>query len=89
MTSKGNQIGTLMLEIQDAFLTTPDLAMSLNDAVRRFGADRRTCEAILQALVDARVLTATGHGRYQSSFPQMHPHARRSASLPPRHPAAA
>lgn len=89
MTSKRNRICTLMTEIQDAFLTTPDLTMSINNAVRRFGADRLTCEAILQALVDARVLTATAHGRYESSFPQMHPQARRSASSPPQHPAAA
>lgn len=89
MTSKGHRIGTLMMEIQDAFLSTPDLTMSINDAVRRFGADRLTCEAILQALVDARVLTPAGDGRYESSFPQLHPQARRSASSPPQHPAAA
>ena len=79
MTSKGNRIGTLMMEIQGAFLTTPDLTMSINDAVRRFGADRTTCEAILEALVDAKVLVPAGHGRYESSFPQMHRQTRRSA----------
>ena len=82
MTSRGNRICKLMMEIQDAFLTTPDLTMSPNDAVRRFGADRTTCEAILKALVDARVLVPTTRGEYESSFPQMHLQPRRSASSP-------
>ena len=85
MTSKGNRICTLMMEIQDAFLTTPDLTMSINEAVRRFGADRTMCAASLDALVDARVLGPAGDGRYESSFPPPH-QTRRSA---PAHSAAA
>lgn len=74
MTSPGNRICTLIVEIQDAFLKTPDLTLSPADAVRRFGADRITCEAILDALVDARVLTPAKDGGYESAFPQLHPH---------------
>lgn len=74
MTSTASRICRLIVEIQDAFLSTPDLTLSPNDAVRRFGADRVTCEAILEALVDEKVLTPAKHGGYESAFPQLHPH---------------
>jgi hypothetical protein len=74
MTSNRSRICALMLEIQDAFLNTPDLALSTSDAVRRFGTDRITCEAILEALVDARVLTQMTDGLYESAFPELHTH---------------
>ena len=57
MTSAVSRICRLIVKIHDAFLSRPDLTLSPNDAVRRFGADRVTCEAILDALVDAKVLT--------------------------------
>jgi hypothetical protein len=87
MTSKGSRICGLITEIQDAFLTSPDLTMSSNDVVRRFGADRVTCEAILKALVDAKVLAPTTGGGYESAFPRMHLRPRGSASS--RHSTAA
>jgi hypothetical protein len=87
MTTTDNRICSLVMEIQEAFLNTPDLTMSTSDVVRRFGADRMTSEAILCALVDARVLAPAGDDRYESAFPQMHLHPAPSAS--PHHPAAA
>jgi len=85
MTSTGSRICTLLTEIQDAFLRTPDLTLSPTDAVRRFGTDRTTCEAVLDALVDARVLTQANDGAYESAFPQLHPHLQsRHAASPER-----
>jgi len=87
MTSTGSRICTLIVEIQDAFLSTPDLMLSPAEAVGRFGADRITCEAILDALVDARVLQAKD-GAYESAFPQLHPHLQsHRATSPERHTA--
>lgn len=86
MTSTGKRICTLMIEIQDAFLSTPDLTLSPTDAVRRFGADRMTCEAILDALVEARVLTQVKDSVYESAFPQLHPHLQPYAASPAPHP---
>jgi hypothetical protein len=71
-----------MSEIQDAFLNTPDLALSTSDAVLRFGTDRITCEAILDALVDARVLTQVTDDLYESAFPQLHTHRRIATRVP-------
>ena len=81
MISTGNRICTLIVEIQDAFLNTPDLTLSPTDAVRRFGADRITCEAVLDALVDVRVLMPAKDGvatpRHRRSATQ-----RRDAATP-------
>ena len=88
MTTAGSRICTLVMEIQDAFLSTPDLRLSPSDAVRRFGADCITCTAILDALVDASVLAQAEDGVYESAFPQLHPHLQsRHTSAPARHPA--
>jgi hypothetical protein len=76
------------MEIQDAFLTTPGLTMSPSDAVRRFDADHVTCEAILQALVDARVLVPAANGGYESGFALRHRHRPRGPASS-KHPAAA
>ena len=72
MTSTGNRICTLIVEIQDAFLNTPDLTLSPTDAERRFGADRITCEAILDALVDVRVLAPAKDGFYAAASSERH-----------------
>jgi hypothetical protein len=72
MMPTGSQICGLLVRVQDAFLRSPGLILSPPDAVRRFGADRLTCDAILSALVDARVLRRTAAGRYVRAFPQSH-----------------
>lgn len=72
MMPTSNRICRLLMQIQNAFLSTPGLTLSPPDAVRRFGADRLTCDAILSALVDARVLRRTPAGAYARAFPQLH-----------------
>lgn len=72
MTSNCRQICTLTMEIQDAFLDTPELRMSLAEAERRFHADTITCGAVLGVLVDARVLLQRADGAYESAFSQPH-----------------
>ena len=47
------------MRIEGEFLATPGLQMTIAEAERRFGADEITCEAVLEALVDAAVLCKT------------------------------
>jgi hypothetical protein len=72
MMPTSSRICTLLMQIQDAFLSAPGLTLSPLDAVRRFGADHLTCDAILNALVDARVLRRTSAGAYERAFPHFH-----------------
>ena len=57
MTWNSNSIEAPVLRMQNDFLETPALHLTLPQAVRRFGVDKTTCEAVLDALVDAKVLT--------------------------------
>jgi hypothetical protein len=56
--------------IQDAFLEAPALRLTLVETGRRFGADDIACRAVLQALVEAEVLTRTSEGAYVRHFPR-------------------
>ena len=49
-------IEDLVVRIQADFLTTPWLALRLPAAQERFNVDEITCEAVLDALTEARVL---------------------------------
>lgn len=69
MTTQGERITDLLVTIQNAFLDTPGLELTLEEARMIFGADRTTCRAILHALVDASVLTRTPNGAYARLFP--------------------
>lgn len=57
------------MSIESEFLATPELKMTVSEAGRRFGADDVTCEAILDALVDAAVLFKTPDRVYGRLFP--------------------
>jgi hypothetical protein len=57
------------MTMQNDFLKTPGLTLTIWQAEKRFGADRPTCDAILGALVDARVLARTKSG-YTRFFPK-------------------
>lgn len=70
MTFAARQIESLVLGIQDAFLNQPTLQLTLTAAARQFSLDRFTCQAVLSALVDARVLARTQDGLYQRHFPR-------------------
>ena len=75
MTASRYELGSLVLRIESAFLNRPDLALTLSRAQRRFGTDKRTCEAILGVLVEAQVLTQTRGGAYVRYFPRLAQHA--------------
>lgn len=69
MTATATRITDLLVTIQNAFLDTPGLTITLDEAQMLFGLDRKTCGAILRALVDADVLTRTRSGAYARHFP--------------------
>ena len=58
------QIGALVMRMQESFMVEPGLTLSLHEAERRFGFDEPTCEAILTALVEAGVLMKLRTGTY-------------------------
>ena len=59
----------LVMRMQDDFLKSASLKMTLPEAEERFGVDRVTCEAILAALVESHVLTLSREATYQRFFP--------------------
>jgi hypothetical protein len=58
------EIGSIVLRVQEEFLDTPALQVTLPDAERRFGLDPVACHAVLGTLVDSQVLTRTRDGVY-------------------------
>ena len=83
MTRNGTSIESLVLRIQNAFLESPALRLTLGQATRRFGLDKTTCEALLDALVDTGVLARTTENVYTRFFPQRRRRAR-FVTLPTR-----
>jgi hypothetical protein len=69
MPLSGNEIATLVTQMQADFLQNPGLRLTLNEAERRFHVDRLTCEAVLGALTDGRVLTRDATGHYRRHLP--------------------
>jgi len=69
-THSCRQIGALVLHVQSAFLDAPTLALTPPAARRRFGLDAATCDAVLSALTEARVLARTRGGAYVRRFPR-------------------
>jgi len=59
MSAHRRRIEDLLMRMESEFLAAPDLRVTVSEAGRRFGADEVTCEAILDALVDAAVLCKT------------------------------
>ena len=70
MTPTRSEIEGLVLRIQSEFLNTPALRLSLGQVARRVGISASTCEAVLHALVEARVLTVTPAGAFERFFPR-------------------
>ncbi|HEU4927404.1 MAG TPA: hypothetical protein VFT24_10170 [Vicinamibacterales bacterium] len=64
------QISALVTKIQGDYLDTPGLTLTLPEALKRFGANAITCKAVLDTLVDARVLTRTSDGGFVRFFPR-------------------
>lgn len=69
MIATRSRIGALITTIQEAFLETPGLVLTVPAAITRFAIDTVTCEALLNVLVDAGVLTRTTGGAYARYFP--------------------
>ena len=70
MTTTASRVETLVMRIQGDFLATPALRLSVTQAERRFGLDRPSCEAVLDALADADVLRRSADGTYTRFFPR-------------------
>ena len=68
-TARARTLASLITRVQDDFLDSPPLTLTLLEAQQRFGLDRRICEAVLDLLVDAKVLIRTPHGAYARFFP--------------------
>ena len=71
MPLDATEIEALVTRIQDAFLDTPNLTLTLSQAEKRFTVDRITCQAIFGALIEAHVLMRTDEGGYIRFFPQL------------------
>ena len=70
MTADCRRIQDLVVAMQQPFLDTPELRLTLPQAQRRFGVSARTCEAVLGALAEAGVLDKTPQGEYIRSYPR-------------------
>ena len=57
-------LASLITRIQDDFLGSFSLPLTLDQAQRRFEVDSVTCAAVLDLLVDASVLTRTPEGGF-------------------------
>jgi len=72
MTLSCSEIGTLVTRIQSDFLTAPLLTMTVPQAQQRYEVSSPVCEALLDALADARVLVRSPEGIYMRWFPGRH-----------------
>lgn len=63
------RLEALIMQVQNEFLDTPGLHLTAAEAERRFAADRETCEAVLNTLVDAGVLATMPRGTYVRFVP--------------------
>jgi hypothetical protein len=70
MTASCQRVGALVTKMQDAFLNDPDLTLTLPKARLRFRTSVDVCKAILDCLVDARVLTQTRESAYRRFAPR-------------------
>jgi hypothetical protein len=63
------RIQDLVVRMQQAFLDAPALRLTLPQACRRFSTSGAMCEAVLNVLVEAGVLSRTSRGQYVRLFP--------------------
>jgi DNA-binding IclR family transcriptional regulator len=57
----------LLQQVRSAFMEQPGLSLTLAQARRLFGLEPETCQRLLGALLNERVLTVTPDGRYRTS----------------------
>jgi hypothetical protein len=70
-TQRRRTIEDLVMLIEGEFLDMPGLKLTVSQGQRRFGIDEVTCEAVLDALVDAGVLFKTCDRVYGRLFPHL------------------
>jgi hypothetical protein len=70
MTPTRAEIEGLVMDIQQQFLRTPAVRLTLNQIARRVNSSVSLCKAVLRVLVDARVLAETPGGAYARYYPQ-------------------
>ena len=63
--SPNRQINEAVLRrVQAEFLEMPGLCLTLDQAQRLWGLEPRTCESLLNSLIDSRFLRRTGRGLF-------------------------
>ena len=70
MTPTRSEIEALVMQIQEEFLRTPAVRLTLAQIARRLNASANLCKAVLRVLVDARVVAEMPGGVYARFFPQ-------------------
>lgn len=80
MIRSRNTVEALVMGIQSEFLEIPGLRLTLPQATRRFGLDKTTCQAILNALVDLGVLAVTDGDGFTRPFSERIDQGRRAAT---------
>jgi len=70
-TAASRRIEDLLMRMEGEFLDVPGLRLTVSQAQRHFGVDEITCEAILDALVDAWVQFKTADRVYGRFFPRL------------------
>ncbi|HEX8029740.1 MAG TPA: hypothetical protein VF491_14810 [Vicinamibacterales bacterium] len=82
----------ILQRIYGEFLEMPGMRLTLSQAQRLWGLDERTCQVLLEYLVDAKFLRRSAHGNYGRSsdgpapFPR--PRMAKAGIEPGRDPAA-
>ena len=69
ISSRRRRFQDLVVSIQQAFLDTSGLRLTLSQARRRFSTDATACSAVLNVLVEAGVLMRTSAGQYGRLLP--------------------
>jgi hypothetical protein len=75
IADRRRRIEDLVVRVQQAFLDAPALRLTVPQARREFSTSEATCEAVLNMLVDAGVLSRTSQGTYVRLFPHGTRHA--------------
>lgn len=70
ISSRRRRFQDLVISIQQAFLDTSGLRLTLSEARRRFSTDAIACSAVLNVLVEAGVLIRTSTGQYARLLPR-------------------
>jgi hypothetical protein len=70
ISSRRRRIQDLVVDIQQTFLDTPGLKLTLAQVRRQFSTDAIACSAVLNVLVEAGVLMRTPAGQYARLLPR-------------------